>query len=420
MMREMKDSGIEWLGSIPKDWHLERLQWHLNEVNISNNPIKTEQILSLTNKLGVIPYEEKGNQGNKSKENYSEYKLAYPNTIVANSMNVIIGSVGISNYFGCVSPVYYVFKPLAKESIEFINYVFQTVGFQKELRKYANGILEIRLRVSADGILKRPIPYPSLEEQERISNYLAEKCSEIDSVTFEIQSQIDLLEQYKQSLITESISKGIDGHPMTVSHEVPWISGIPRGWRMSKIKYEIIPLNRNVENDDEVITCFRDGQVTLRKNRREDGFTVSYTENGYQGVNEGDLVIHGMDTFAGAIGCSDSRGKCSPVVHVCKTSGNNRYFMYCLRSMAKNDVLWFYANGVRVRSSDFRNFSSLGRFTILVPPQKEQDAIVEFLDNKCEDIDAVVAFKKSQLSILDECKKSLIYEYVTGKKEVTV
>jgi type I restriction enzyme S subunit len=416
----MKDSGIEWLGSIPNTWRIERLQWHLSEINISNNPIKTEQVLSLTNKLGVVPYEEKGNQGNKAKENYSEYKLAYPNTIVANSMNVIIGSVGISDYFGCVSPVYYVFKPNEKENIAFINYVFQTVGFQKELRKYANGILEIRLRVSADGILKRSMPYPPLEEQERISSYLTHKCAEIDALSADIQTQIDMLEQYKQSLITELVFEGIEKKSLTASDEVPWIKGIPQGWKISKIKYEVIPLNRNVNVDDEVITCFRDGQVTLRKNRREDGYTVSFTEDGYQGVNEGDLVIHGMDTFAGAIGCSDSRGKCSPVVHVCKTSGNNRYFMYCLRSMAKNDVLWFYANGVRIRSSDFRNFSNLGRFNILVPPKKEQDAIVEFLDDKCENIDATIIFKKSQISVLEECKKSLIYEYVTGKKEVAV
>ena len=105
----MKYSGIEWIGIIPNNWKLDRLQWHLTEIKESNNPIKTKQILSLTNKLGVVPYEEKGEQGNKAKENYEEYKLAYPGTIVANSMNILIGSVGICKYFGCVSPVYYVF-----------------------------------------------------------------------------------------------------------------------------------------------------------------------------------------------------------------------------------------------------------------------------------------------------------------------
>ena len=109
-MRQMKDSGIAWVGEIPREWKMERLQWHLEEVNVGNNPIQTNRILSLTNKLGVVPYEDKGNQGNKAKENIFVYKLAYPNTIVANSMNILIGSVGLCNYFGCVSPVYYIFK----------------------------------------------------------------------------------------------------------------------------------------------------------------------------------------------------------------------------------------------------------------------------------------------------------------------
>ena len=106
----MKNSGIEWIGEIPETWKIERLSHHLVEINEKNLPIKTTNVLSLTNKLGVIPYEDKGNQGNKAKENYEEYKIAYKDTIIANSMNILIGSVGYSNYFGCISPVYYVFK----------------------------------------------------------------------------------------------------------------------------------------------------------------------------------------------------------------------------------------------------------------------------------------------------------------------
>ena len=119
-MREMKDSGIEWIGSIPTHWKTERLQWHITEIKETNKPEKSRQVLSLTNKRGVIPYEEKGAQGNVSKEDYSQYKLAYPGTIVANSMNILIGSVGRCDYFGCVSPVYYVYKPKDGENLEFI------------------------------------------------------------------------------------------------------------------------------------------------------------------------------------------------------------------------------------------------------------------------------------------------------------
>lgn len=126
-----------WYGSIPFGWNLKRLQWQLDEIKENNNPVKTDYILSLTNKLGVVPYSEKGNQGNVAKENLEGYKIAYPDTIVANSMNVLIGSVGYCKYYGCVSPVYYVFKGNGKSNIFFLNYIFQTEVFQKELRKYA-------------------------------------------------------------------------------------------------------------------------------------------------------------------------------------------------------------------------------------------------------------------------------------------
>ena len=203
---EMKDSGIPWIGKIPVEWSIERLQWHLREINHSNNPVQTRQILSLTNKLGVIPYETKGNIGNKSKEDYSDYKLAYPDTIVVNSMNVIIGSVGISNYFGCVSPVYYVFAPETGNNVRFLNYIFQTTGFQKELRCYANGILEIRLRVSSDKILKRGVAIPSVEEQKLIVSYLDAKCAELDSIIEKKEQLIEELGSYKKSLIYEYVT----------------------------------------------------------------------------------------------------------------------------------------------------------------------------------------------------------------------
>ena len=416
-MREMKDSGIEWIGEVPVNWIIERLQWHLSEIKETNKPERTRSVLSLTNKLGIVPYEEKGNQGNVAKEDYTQYKLAYPGTIVANSMNILIGSVGLCDYFGCVSPVYYVYKPNDGENLRFLNYIFQIQQFQRELRRYANGILEIRLRVASDDIMKRYIAFPSLSEQARIVEYLDKKCNQIDTLIANVQAQIEKLKAYKQSVITEAVTRGLDPSVPMKDSGIQWLPTMPIGWKLSRIKNEIIPLERPVLADDEVITCFRDGVVTLRRRRREDGFTVSFTEHGYQGVEIGDLVIHGMDTFAGAIGCSDSRGKTTPVVHVCRTTGNNRYFMYFLRSMAYNHVYMDFSNGVRIRSSDFRNFAKLAIFNIIVPPLDEQDAIVEYLDSKSAQIDRLLALKQAKIDKLNEYKKSLIYEYVTGKRE---
>lgn len=416
-MREMKDSGIEWIGEIPCDWKLERSQWHLEEVNTSNNPIQTNNVLSLTNKLGVVPYEEKGNQGNKSKENVYEYKLAYPNTIVANSMNILIGSVGLCDYFGCVSPVYYVFKAKKHNNIKFLNYVFQTVGFQRELRKYANGILEIRLRVSASDILKRFIPFPNENEQQRIAEFLDRACGKIDGLKADIQAQIDTLEQYKRSVITEAVTHGLNPSAPMKDSGIPWVGQFPTHWTKKKGKYILRYMSKPVKQDDGVITCFRDGEVTLRSNRREDGFTMADKEIGYQGVDVGDLVVHGMDGFAGAIGISDSRGKASPVLNVLNTKQNKKYIMYYLRSMAYGEVFTALSTGIRVRSCDLR-WNKLAELLYPLPPIDEQNNIVNYIDEQIARTNEIIADKKLQIETLDGYKKSLIYEYVTGKKEV--
>lgn len=176
-------------------------------------------------------------------------------------------------------------------------------------------------------------------------------------------------------------------------------------------------LERPVYEDDGVITCFRDGEVTLRSKRREDGFTVSLQEAGYQGIEPGDLVVHGMDGFAGAIGISDSRGKGTPVLNVMDSQHNKRYLMYYLRWIAKIGVFESLSTGIRVRSCD-TNWNKLRELPYFVPPIEEQDAIAKYLDEKCAKIDEAIADKRKLLHILDNYKKSLIFEYVTGKKEV--
>lgn len=428
-MREMKDSGIEWINSIPKSWELMKIKYILREHIEKNYPIKTKRILSLTARHGVIPYVEKEGGGNKPKDDVSAYRLAYPNDIVMNSMNVLSGSVGLSHYFGCVSPVYYVLRPFRKDyDVRYFNYIFQTSVFQRSLFGLGNGILikesgtgklnTIRMRISMDKLGGLFVPLTSPREQKKISDYLDVCCENINSICADIRLQIEILKQYKSSLITETVVRGLDSNVIMEDSGIDWIGRIPRNTKISRLKFEIIPLKRDILISDDVITCFRDGEVTLRNNRRIDGYTISFTEHGYQGVEPGDLVIHGMDAFAGAIGCSDSRGKCTPVVHVCKTTGNNRYFMYYLRSMAYNNVFMDFSNGIRVRSSDFRNFAKLGEFPVIVPSLNEQNRIVSYLDKRCKKIEELILKKQEQLCVLEHYKESLIYEYITGKKEI--
>ena len=260
---------------------------------------------------------------------------------------------------------------------------------------------------------------PPMETQNRIVDFLDSASAKVDEVISDIQQQIELLEQRKRSIITEAVTKGLRCDTAMSDSGIQWIGMMPSHWDIIRGKYILRYMQKPVREDDGVITCFRDGEVTLRSNRREDGFTMSDKEIGYQGIDVGDLVVHGMDGFAGAIGISDSRGKASPVLNVLDTKQNKRYIMYYLRSMAYSDVFLALATGIRVRSCDLR-WNKLAELSYPVPPLNEQQEIVDFIDSAIEKTDAVIAEKKAQLEVVEEYKRSLIFEYVTGKKEVPI
>ena len=193
---------------------------------------------------------------------------------------------------------------------------------------------------------------------------------------------------------------------------IEWIKQIPTGWSTTRGKNILQLMKRPPEADDEVITCFRDGEVTLRRNRREEGFTFSDKEIGYQGIKKGDLVVHGMDGFAGAIGISDSDGKGSPVLVVCTTKENTRYLMYYLRTLALQDVFLALATGIRERSCDLR-WNKIADLLFPVPELNEQCRIVDYLDRKCSQIDAIIARQQEVIEKLKAYKLSIITEAVT-------
>ena len=203
-----------------------------------------------------------------------------------------------------------------------------------------------------------------------------------------------------------------DARPSMNPSDIPWIGDIPEAWGIKRGKAILTPLKRPVRVDDEIITCFRDGEVTLRKTRREDGFTVAEKEIGYQGVEKDDLIVHGMDGFAGSIGISDSRGKASPVLIVLDSPEHKRFLMYYLRSLALCDVFLSLATGVRERSCDLR-WNKIGNLPFLLPPLPEQRAIAAFLDDKCAAIDALADEAKASLSEYADWKRSIIFHAVT-------
>ena len=218
----LKPSGVEWLGEVPEHWEAVPLSRALTQRKEKNDPIKTTNILSLSLDTGVIPYAEKKAGGNKAKEDISAYMLAYPGDIVVNSMNVVVGSVGLSKYFGAVSPVYYMLRPRQEDDlVEYFDAIFQDVGFQRSLFGLGNGIMfiesrssgklnTIRLRIPMTRLKKVVLPYPPLAEQAAIVSFLDRATADLDAVTTSAQRETSLLREYRTRLIADVVTGKLD------------------------------------------------------------------------------------------------------------------------------------------------------------------------------------------------------------------
>lgn len=198
--------------------------------------------------------------------------------------------------------------------------------------------------------------------------------------------------------------------------QIQWIGDIPANWNLEKAKWLFYKADRKPLVGDDIVTCFRDGQVTLRKNRRTEGFTNALKEHGYQRICKGDLVIHAMDAFAGAIGVSDSDGKSTPVYAACvprkKGKVNSYYYAYYMRDLALSGFIVSLAKGIRERSTDFR-FNDFAELLLPFPDYEEQTRIANFLDKKTAQIDEAISIKEKQINLLKERKQIIIQQVVT-------
>lgn len=204
---------------------------------------------------------------------------------------------------------------------------------------------------------------------------------------------------------------------------VDWLGNIPSGWSTEKGKWLFTKMDRPIKQDDGIVTCFRDGEVTLRSNRRTDGFTNALKEHGYQGIRQGDLVIHQMDAFAGAIGISDSNGKSTPVYSVCTPRKPNtvlpEYYSYLLRNLAYSGYILSLAKGIRERSTDFR-FNDFAKLNLPLPSIEVQKGIVSFIKHKSNEIDQAIELKQEQIEKLNEYKQITIQNAVTKGLDANV
>ena len=437
-MQTMKDTKIKWLGEIPDSWQLKKIKYVLQERIEKNNPVRTTYILSLTAKQGVIPYDEKEGGGNKPKEDVSAYRLAYPGDIVMNSMNILSGSVGLSQYFGCVSPVcssdlnFFNF-PIVQQGGQVIltcihyNYIFQTTLFQRSLFGLGNGILikesgngklnTIRMRIPMDKFGGLYIQIAPKDKQRKISDFLDAKCGEIDILIKNIQEEIDVLEDYKKSIISEGVTRGLDCNSALKDSGIFYMGPIKETWSISKIGYICTKLSRGFLPEDTALVCSNKGKVLIRDENAV-GKMVS-EDNAMQGIKKGDIAIHGMDTWHGAIALSEYDGKITRVVHVCDSNEDKRFVVYYMQYLAFQGVYKLISNGVRGNTSDFRSWDKVKDIYIPLPESREeQKKICDHLDLVCKEIETAIDNKREQLDMLEQYKKATIYEYVTGKKEV--
>ena len=409
-MAEMKDSGVAWINTIPKEWEIKKIKYILKNRNENNNPIRSRNILSLTAKQGVVPHEEKEGGGNKPKEDYSAYKLAYPNDIVMNSMNVLSGSVGLSKYFGCVSPVYYMLSPInEKDDVRYYNYIFQTTVFQRSLLGLGNGILmkesdngklkTIRMRIPLDKLGNLLIPVPDNSIQRKIADYLDSIIPNIDMLLSDIEKQIATLEEYKKSIIIETVTKGLDSDVEMKDSGIEWIGKIPSHWKLSKVKYHVKIENGTDPKKDGDIPVYGSGADSFKTcGEYKIGPTVLLGRKG--------ATLHIPHYIEGKYWNVDT------AFNVIVDNSINLLFFYYLACCFDYK---YYISQTTLPGMTQTNY---GNMYIPLPKMEEQNKINEYLKTKCLEIENAIEGKKKQLETLEQYKKSLIYEYVTGKKEV--
>lgn len=424
-MREMKNSGVAWIGNIPDSWEVKPIRHFLDERIEKNSNQQVKSILSLSAKEGVTLYNGENHSGNKPREDLSDYKIVRKNDIVANSMNILSGSVGLSDYLGVVSPVYYVYynRDSNVNNLYYLYYLFQCKEFQRGLWGLGNGILvkesesgslnTIRTRIPSKRLRMQLFPSCSKKEQDQIVIALDKNTKKIDILISNQEQQIEKLKQYKQSLITEVVTKGLNPDVPMKDSGIEWIGKIPNNWQTKKIKYvaKIID-DKYLKGEYNYIALENIESHSARFIKTDSVYDLVGTKMAYS-----DTVIFGK-----------LRPYLAKVFLVKEITCVNNEFSVFKGLEVTNEYLKYFMLGSRfidtVNASTYgtkmprANIGFISNLQITIPPFQEQQNIANYLDDKCAKIDRLIAIKQEKVDKLNDYKKSLIYEYVTGKKEV--
>ncbi|MEZ8145133.1 restriction endonuclease subunit S [Enterovibrio norvegicus] len=402
-----KDSGVEWLGNIPHSWGILRLK-HLCAIKTGDKDTvhRTDD--------GMYPFY------------IRSPKVQRINTYSYDGEAILTAGDGdIGKIFHYVNGKFdfhqrvYKFSDFTQVKAKYLYYYLH--------HNLAEEVVKLSAKTTVDSLR---LPYlqnfyvaiPSDIEQLSIVNFLDDKVGRIDKAIAIKQNQIVLLKERKQIIIQQAVTQGLNPDAPMKDSGVDWIGEIPEHWGIVRFKNLFTQSRLPVRKGDGVVTSYRDGQVTLRSNRRAAGYTEAILEGGYQGIRKGQLVLNSMDAFEGAIGVSDSDGKCTPEYVICdpinSVNVSQYYFAYLLREMALAKYIQVICNAVRQRAVRIR-YSNLAPLFMVVPPIKEQEDIVSFIEKESAKLDAGIKHLNEQISKLKEYKTTLINSAVTGKIKVT-
>ncbi len=417
-MPEMKDSGIEWIGMIPKNWNVDKIKYHLKR-NEPKNPGNVE-VLSVYREYGVIPKNSRDDNHNITSEDTSKYKYVKKGDLVINKMKAWQGSMGVSEYEGIVSPAYFIYNFTDNYfDKKYFHFLIRNC-YKDEFRRISGGIREGQWDLSADLFADELVLIPPIKEQIKIVEFLNTKCAEIDTLYSDIEKQLEILEEYKKSIITEAVTKGLDPDVEMKDSGIEWMGMVPSTWESNKVLNCI----DFIGGSQPPLSYFegeeKEGYVRLIQNR-------DYKTDDYMTFVPKRMVTKFCEVDDVMIG---RYGPPLFVLHRGLKGAYNVAIMKAVPKLLDREFMAFYLQNYtllqyiesfskRTAGQAGVNTDILKKYPIYVPPMEEQKEIAIYLEKKCIEIDNVIGKKKEQLETLEQYKKSLIYEYVTGKKEVS-
>ena len=423
-----KDTGIEWIGKIPEEWDLKMIKHLLNERNEKNNPIKSRERLSLSIDKGVTLYSEKTTNLDRFKEDFTQYKLAYKGDLVLNSMNMIVGAVGVSKYFGCVSPVYYVYYDNDDENTitNFCEYFLKIPTVKQHLKSLGKGIMSIekennrintcRLKISRDDLKNMYLPQPNLKIQKNIVNFLDNSILSLNKKIEKNKKLIELLKEKRASLINQTVTKGLNPNTPMKESGIEWIGKIPEHWKISKMKYYCdISMGQSPDSkyytDDENYTIFIQGNADLHEGKV---IPRIYTKQITKKANINDLLLT-VRAPCGDVAISKYPLCIGRGVSAISNANNRKFLFYYLINLRNNNIWELVSNGSTFESINYEDITNM---TLIEPSAEEQEQITKYLDNQTQKIDKTIEKIERNIELLEEYKESLIHHLVTGKIDV--